>query len=314
MANTANYTMTRNLIDNIDNVGALCAIIRSIPSGDTPVKPEPDVPAPPTESLTKGTTMTTTKKVSSKPGIDWEISVAVKGTEGAGDELAASTSGAGSGASGKVGYWVGVGFEAPTAEGKEVTKLEFKRVDARDFNEQNTLDTFGGKKGFATWGNAVKNTSISYTIKWKTATDEVVATNEYSISLSSIKLAKYEVTPTLKAEADSKVKVTFDKALPIDLKVTVASTQPQVSQTFVGDGTTKEFTMDNVEITEESATFTITSEPDLLTVNGGTLTVTKYAAIALAAATKIAATPTATAAKKTTAKKTSTKKTTTSES
>lgn len=260
--------------------------------------------APETTSLVKGAEMTTTATPSVKEGVDYEISVAVTNENGE-PKLAATVSGAGSGAANTMGYWVGVGFEAPAA----ATKLEFKRSDAADFKTQDSLDKFSDKQGFTSWGNAVTNPSIGYTIKWEKEDDTVVETNEYSISLSDLECTPLSVTATVTKTDDDKVKVTLDKAAPVQTTVTVTDETDSQTKTFTSDGKVKEFTLDTAMTGEEEHTIKV--EGTHITVTSSDLKVSKAAVIAAAAATKIAATPTATATatttKKTT-KKTSTKK------
>lgn len=258
--------------------------------------------APETTSLVNGTKMTTTATPSAKAGVDYEISVAVTNENGE-PKLAATVSGAGSGAANTMGYWVGVGFEAPAA----ATKLEFKRSDAADFKTQETLDKFSGKQGFTSWGNAVTNHSIGYTIKWEKEDDTVVETNEYSISLSDLECTPLSVTATVTKTDDDKVKVTLDKAAPVQTTVTVTDETDSQTKTFTSDGKVKEFTLDTAMTGEEEHTIKV--EGTHITVTSSDLKVSKTAAIAAAAATKIAATPTDTTTTTTKkAKKTSTKK------
>ena len=266
--------------------------------------------APETTSLVKGAKMTTTATPSAKAGIDYEVTVDVTNDNGE-PKLAATVSGAGSGDSKTMGYWVGVGFEAPDG----ATKLEFKRSDAADFKTQEALDKFSGKQGFISWGNAVTSPSIGYTIKWEKEDGTVVETNEYSISLSDLGCTPLSVTATVTKTDDNKVKVTLDKAAPVKTTVTVTDETASQTKTFTSDGKVKEFTLDTA-LADESE-HTIKVEGTHITVTSSDLKVSKAAPVALAAATKIAATPTATAAnttaKKATAKKASTKKTTTPE-
>lgn len=210
-----------------------------------------------------GTTMTTTVKRSQRPGVNYEVEAKVDASSA--PEVAATQWGPGVGLDTvKVYFDVKAFFEAPS---EDVTQYSAKALGTDKYGDQDYLDEQDGKSGCRFHVNAAYG-SKSWVVQWKNAKGEVVSTDIYTVDVSGVKFATYEVTAKTLTVAETALKLTLDKPLPEGIKYTAKVSGIEGDLTFVADGTSTEITLtDKAEATQTYELTSLTGDHTNVTGN-----------------------------------------------